>query len=165
MDKEFLYILEQHLDRYPQMAPQDLGKLAYQSEFGPEHLVSVTSDVVAYLLAEWNAVEPGTPHRDAEPIGNGLCRFYLNSRQDPEKAVPLLAELFARAAKEHKGTEDGLKRRLEQISALGLPGWAEWMENYAAQGYPPLRHSQTYRDAYHPHYRVILEEDALRLSE
>lgn len=165
MDKEFQRILEQHLSCYPQMLPQDLGKLAYQSEFGPEHLVSVTPDVVAYLLAEWNFIEPDTPHREAEPIGNGLCRFYLNREQAPEKAAPLLAQLFAKAAQEHSGTQAGLKRRLEQISSLNIPGWAEWLENYAAQGYPPLRHSQTYRDAYHPHYRVIFEKDAQQLTK
>ena len=158
---DFPEILQAHLARYPLMTPQDLGKLAYQSEFGPEHLVSVTPDIVAYLKAEWGSAEDAVP--SIEPIGNGLCRFYLTPGRDVDQAAPLLAELFAKAAKEHKGTLEGLKRRLSLISQLNLPGWEEWLAEYAAQGYPPQRHSQTYRDAYHPHYRVILLEDAKQL--
>lgn len=158
---EFRKILERHLARYPLMTPQDLGKLAYQSEFGPEHLVSVTPDIAAYLRTEWEAAEDMT--NPVEPIGNGLCRYYLTPGRDIEKAAPLLAELFARAAKEHKGTVEGLQERLAQISGLKLPGWEEWLADYAARGYPPQRHSQTYRDAYRPHYRVILLKDAEKL--
>lgn len=158
---DFPEILQAHLARYPLMTPQDLGKLAYQSEFGPEHLVSVTPDIVAYLRAEWNATEVTVP--SIEPIGNGLCRFYLNPGRDVEQAAPLLAELFAKAAQDHKGTLDGLKDRLAAISRLNLPGWEEWLADYTAQGYPPQRHSQTYRDAYRPHYRVILLEDAEKM--
>ena len=158
---EFRHILEEHLARDPLMTPQDLGKLAYQSEFGPEHLVSVTPDIVAYLWAEWFSAEEVVPA--IEPIGNGLCRFYLNPGRNVEQAAPLLAELFAKAAKEHKGTVEGLKARLAEISRLNLPGWQEWLANYAAQGYPPQRHSQIYRDAYHPHYRVILLEDGEKM--
>ena len=155
---DFSDILQAHLTRYPLMTPQDLGKLAYQSEFGPEHLVSVTPDIVAYLKAEWASAEDSVPA--VEPIGNGLCRFYLNPGWDVERAAPLLAELFAKAAKEHKGTLEGLKNRLFLISERNLPGWEEWLTEYAAQGYPPQRHSRIYRDAYRPHYRVILLEDA-----
>lgn len=155
---DFSDILQAHLARYPLMTPQDLGKLAYQSEFGPEHLVSATPDIVAYLKDEWASAADTVPA--VEPIGNGLCRFYLNPGKDVDRASPLLADLFARAAKEHKGTTDGLKERLALISRLNLPGWEEWLASYAAQGYPPLRHSRTYRDVYHPHYRVILLADA-----
>jgi len=163
MDREFSYILEQHLARYPDMTPQDLGKLAFQSEFGPEHLVSVTPDLVVYLQTEWQSVAPGSLPRGIEPIGNGLCRFHLDPGWVPAEAAPLLAELFAKAAREHTGTVEGLQQRLEQISKLNLPGWTQWLEQYAAQSYPPQRHSQQFRDAYQPHYRVIFEKDAQHL--
>ena len=40
MKKEFTQILEAHLGKHPLMEPQDFGKLVFQSEFGPEHMVS-----------------------------------------------------------------------------------------------------------------------------
>lgn len=36
MSDDFLQILQEHIRRYPFMESQDFGKLAYQSEFGPE---------------------------------------------------------------------------------------------------------------------------------
>ena len=43
---EFELILQAHSARYPLMEPQDYGKLVFQSEFGPEHLVSDVDSVL-----------------------------------------------------------------------------------------------------------------------
>ena len=40
MNRSFPALARLHARRYPLMAPQDFGKLAYQSEFGPGHMVS-----------------------------------------------------------------------------------------------------------------------------
>ena len=37
---EFERVVRDHGARYPIMLPQDYGKLAYQSEFGPAHLIT-----------------------------------------------------------------------------------------------------------------------------
>lgn len=159
--KEFERILQEHRMRYPQMEPQDYGKLAFQSEFGPEHLVSDRAAVLEYLKHEWSGLPAGCPIIFPEPIGNGLCRFHLSACT--EEQLPLLAELFCRSAREHKGCREGLHARLELIRALGLPGMEEWLETYEAAGCPAVRHSQTFRDAYAPAYRVIRLEYAERL--
>lgn len=160
MNGEFRQILLDHAARYPHMTPQDWGKLAYQSEFGPEHLVSATPDIISYLLAEWQSAQGSTIAPQPEPIGNGLCRLHLDDSYEPTEAAPLLAELFSRTAREHSGSPEGLKSRLEQISRLGLPGWPEWLAEYAARGYPSLRHSPQFREEYLPHYRVVAADYA-----
>lgn len=35
------------------MAPQDYGKLAYQNEFGPGHMISDKQAAFDFLLQEW----------------------------------------------------------------------------------------------------------------
>ena len=46
-------ILQQHTAAYPLMAPQDYGKLAYQNEFGPGHMISDKQAAFDFLLREW----------------------------------------------------------------------------------------------------------------
>ena len=156
--REFEEILQVHRERYPLMEPQDYGKLAFQSEFGPEHLVSDAESVLRYLKQEWSELPEGSPVILPEPIGNGLCRFHLSSCT--EEQLPRLAELFCRSAQEHKGTRAGLDERLACVKALEIPGMEEWLAEYEAADCPAVRHSQTFRDHYAPHYRVIKLEYA-----
>lgn len=156
--KEFELILKAHRERYPLMEPQDYGKLLFQSEFGPEHLVSDVDSVLRYLKQEWNELPADSPVLPPEDIGNGLCRFHLSACT--EEQLPRLAEVFCRSAREHKGTREGLEARIALVRELNVPGMEEWLEKYQAAGYPPVRHSQTFRDHYAPHYRVIKLEYA-----
>ena len=155
---EFELILRAHTERYPMMEPQDYGKLVFQSEFGPEHLVSDVDSVLRYLKQEWSELTAGCPVIPPEPIGNGLCRFHLSACT--EEQLPRLAEVFCRSAREHKGTREGLEGRIALVRALNIPGMEQWLEQYRAAGYPPVRHSQSFRDHYAPHYRVIKLEYA-----
>mgnify|MGYP006991774400 CR=1 FL=1 len=127
------------------MTPTDYGKLAYQSEFGPGHMISDKQAALSRLLEEWQviAAAPGSagtglcPERrqiaggdapshaaapTAEPIGDGLCRFHLNGDYNPAQAAPLLTELFSRTALEHTGTKEGLAGKLSLLGGLPTDG-------------------------------------------
>ena len=158
MMKEFELVLQTHRERYPMMEPQDYGKLLFQSEFGPEHLVSDPEAVLRYLKQEWSELQPCCVPVEPESIGNGLCRYHLSACT--EEQLPRLAEVFCRSAQEHKGTREGLEERIALVRALNVPGMEEWLERFREAGYPPVRHSQTFRHQYAPHYRVIKLEYA-----
>ena len=145
------------------MEPQDYGKLAFQSEFGPEHLVTDAESVLRYLEREWGELPEDCPAIPPEDIGNGLCRFHLSACT--KEQLPRLAELFCCSAQEHKGTRAGLDKRLACVRELEIPGMEEWLARYEEAGCPAVRHSQTFRDAYGPHYRVIRWEYARQLME
>ena len=149
----FDQIVRAHAARYPRMGPQDYGKLAYQSEFGPEHLIR-DRDHVRVMLEQELAVSAG-PAIPPEPIGNGLCRFHLEGLD--ADAAPLLLELFCRTAAEHQGTREGLEARLAVLEALTVPGMDAWLARWRAEGCPAVSHSQTFRGAYAPHYRLLAE--------
>lgn len=156
----FQDIARKHALRYPLMRPQDYAKLAYQNEFGPEHLAPGKEQILSSLREEWGAVLPdGSPH-PPEPIGNGLCRFHLTCEYDFALAAPLLAELFYLTAQRRRGTAAGLAEDLALLEALDIPGMTDWLADYRRQGCPPVHHSQVFRAAYHPHYRLLTEEYA-----
>ncbi len=147
----FSEIVQAHAARYPAMTPQDYAKLAYQSEFGPEHMVSSRERVCAGLAAETSA--PGADWR-SEDIGGGLCRFHLGAARSPLSDA-LLAELFCRTAAEHTGTPEGLAEKLAVLERLDVPGMANFLADYRRRGCPPVHHSEAFRAAYQPHYRLL----------
>lgn len=158
---DFAQIVKAHQSRYPCMIPQDYGKLAYQSEFGPEHLVTENAEMLRSLLEEWRQVPADNPFREAEDIGNGLCRFHLNDITEKELAAEVLVKLFSITSKEHTGTPEGLKKRLAVLEKLPVPGMEEWLSEYREQGCPPVRHSEVFREAYAPRYRLLKREYAV----
>jgi len=157
---EFEQILIRHTKDYPLMTPQDYGKLAFQSEFGPEHLVEDEDKALRRLMEEWSEVGGKGCPEQPEQMGNGLCRFPLSALKD-EGDVLLLARLFVRSAREHRGTKEGLARRLELLRGLEIPGMRQWLAEYEQAGCPAVSHSDVFRQTYHPHYRLVKREYAL----
>lgn len=150
---DFLSVARAHWARCPLMEPQDFAKLAYQSEFGPAHLIRDPDKVLEALLAEQK--ETGAEPRPPEPIGNGLCRFYITQSLSPRWELPLVGRMFVRTARDTKGTEAGLGEKLERLETLPVPGMREYLENWRREGCPDVHHSETFRNAYGPHYRVL----------
>lgn len=149
----FLETARAHWERYPLMEPQDFAKLAYQSEFGPAHMVQSPDKVLAALLAERKeaGAEPASP----EDIGNGLCRFPITQALSTLWELPLLGRMFTRTMALTEGTAEGLSGKLEALAALPIPGMDRYLDRWRREGCPPVRHSETFRNAYHPHYRVL----------
>lgn len=137
------------------MQPQDILKLAYQSVFGPGHMISDAASCRAYLAEEWNTAEG---ERFWEPIGGGLARFHLGTPQPTEAEVSLLSSLFIRTANAAHGSKAELEAVLNAISPALLP--PDVLSQYQAHGCPAVHHSAAYNAAYAPHYRVIAQEYA-----
>ena len=57
MKKYFMQVAKEHAKRYSLMEPQDFGKLAYQGEFGPEHLILNKLQAEVFLLDEWKTLQ------------------------------------------------------------------------------------------------------------
>ena len=158
MSRDFLEIAEEHRARYPLMEPQDFAKLAYQSEFGPAHMVQSPDKVLAALMAERK--ESGVTPLPPEDVGNGLCRFHITQALSTLSELPLIGRMFAQTMATAEGTEAGLAQKLEVLAALPVPGMGEYLEGWRREGCPPVRHSETFRAAYNPHYRVLRRDYA-----
>ena len=88
----------------------------------------------------------------------------MTDAYDPAEAAAVLAALFIRSAKEHAGTREGLLARLDVLRGLPVAGMEAWLAGYKKNGCPPVRHSEAFRTAYRPHYRVLCEPLARSFS-
>lgn len=174
--KDLSEILTLHRQRYPLMEPVDYGKLLYQNEFGPEHIIRSPEQVQEYLLREWTEAAAGRAETSSaenstdtiEDIGNHLYRFHLTDAYEPAIAVPLLARLLFLTARQHQGTMERMKDKLSLLQdwylALRSRSSAPlepWLTDYLRSGCPALHHSETFRSAYAPHYRLLRDVYAI----
>ena len=155
-------ILKSHAKRYPLMQPTDAVKLIYQNEFGGGHLIRDEEACLNYLRREYASVakDPTTPLY--EDIGNGIVRVNLAALK--EEDLEQLGHDFIASAAKHKGTLDGFLNKLEVLRKLTTEGvftfdvdaLNAYLSEYKAVGYPAVSHSEQYRQAYKPSYRIIL---------
>ncbi len=158
MRVDFLDAARAHWARYPLMEPRDFAKLAYQSEFGPAHMAEGPDRVLAALLAERK--EAGPDPLPPEPIGNGLCRLHITQALSTLSELPLIGRMFTRTVASAEGTASGLSEKLDRLAALPVPGLPDYLESWRREGCPPVRHSEAFRKAYRPHYRVVRQDFA-----
>ncbi len=154
-----LPILQQHLSQYPAMTAQDCVKLIYQAVLGPAHLGRAGTPKPAYIANEMAKA----PRRDIplwENIGNGLCRFNLDSVHNhllPET----IHGLFVATSQTHQGSLEQLKEQLslwEQAATHPSEEISEELQKLSDSDYAPVSHSEKYHQAYDPHYRLISEK-------
>lgn len=161
---ELEQILRQQAKNYPLMQPTDAVKLIYQNEFGGGHMIADPQACRAYLGREYSQVAPDPKKPLYEPIGNGIVRVNLAALE--EKQLDALGNAFIASAAKICGSKDRFLGKLGVLCKLaenGIFSFApsalrQYLAEYAAAGYPAVSHSPAYREAYHPAYRVILEE-------
>jgi len=156
-------ILLTHARRYPRMEPRDAVKLLYQSEFGGGHLIRDEDDCLRFLQQEYAATPQAENCTLLEEIGSGMVRIQLAALDAHGYPVEDLGRDFIRSAALPRGSMEGFQEKLSLLTALTLTGAmpfsAEeldaYLQQYEAAGFPPVSHSDTYRSAYHPAYRVV----------
>ena len=156
-------ILRSHAQRYPLMQPQDAVKLIYQNEFGGGHLIRDTESCKAYLRREYDAVAKDPQLPLYEEIGNGIVRVNLAAME--ENQLEELAQSFIRSAAKHTGSMEVFQQKLDVLHRLTAQGLLpfplaaleDYLAQYRAVGCPMVSHTQVYRNAYQPAYRVVLK--------
>jgi len=162
----FWSILRKHALKYKKMTPCDAVKLAYQSVYGPGHMITDGTKVLEWIEKEYATVMPDREKELIEPIGGVYARLHL-SALDPD-VIPFTAvqALFCHAAKKADGTlaqwETALKviRRGTQEGYLPFDTetWDTYLHGYRTAGMGAVHHSDVYREAYQPAYRIIRKE-------
>jgi hypothetical protein len=158
-------LLAQHLHRYPHLQLPDIYKLLHQAAMGPGHALSDRTAARVRLKEE--AADLGTGPDDTladtiSPDGK-LARIHLRPYLQAGHNLDRLADAFVETAQTFRGDPDKLVKFCACLGDLaaadGIPFAREevvrYFESIAAQGYPVVHHSQTYRDEYRPSYRVV----------
>lgn len=159
-------ILRAHAEKYPKMEPTDAVKLIYQNEFGGGHLIRDEEACLRYLRREYEATAQDPQAEFAEEIGNGICRVMLAALDEKGMTPEALGRMFIRSAEAHGGELAVFRNKLgilRELTRAGIFRFSpEELEDYLAEyekaGYPPVSHSEAYRQAYHPAYRIVCKE-------
>lgn len=159
--EELRTILIAHAKQYPLMQPRDAVKLIYQNEFGGGHLIRDEQACLNYLRREYADLEKDPTVPLYEDIGNGIVRVNLAAVK-PEDLEKLGRDFICSAA-EHTGTTDSFLKKLDILCQLAEEGIFSftmqelkiYFSEYIQSGCPMVSHSEQYRQAYQPAYRII----------
>lgn len=160
--EELRAILLLHPDQYPLMEPADAVKLIYQNEFGCGHMITDPSICLSYLHQEYHEAKKAPIAVRWEPIGNGFARIYLSSLTETE--LEALGQAFLHTGATHHGSLAQFLHKLDVLRDLTTQGQLPfdlaaldaYLIPYAQSNYPAVSHSESYRNTYHPAYRVVL---------
>jgi len=155
---------------HQQMRLQDFYKSFFQDRFGPEHLITDSASVRHYLDLELQTADTGGLL--FEPVGmrHRYVRIYLRAVQDSLLTADELFDAFIgspqRAAKiqSRYSWPEEWQQLVATVEKLQLPlaeleadkqRIAQMLEK---EGNVAVTHSAAYREAYHPHYRIVCKE-------
>ncbi len=153
-----------HFNRYPKAEPRDFYKLIYQGVFGVGHLIS--SKAYDYLVEEANRVDLADyPDRELiEPVSEDglMVRVYLRPFMRAGLSLDKLFEVMKRSS-EIEGDMEQFMSIWKDFAQMVKDGQIPVPENKMGQllklieeeGIKPMHHTESYRDAYYPAYRVV----------
>ncbi len=142
----------------------DMIKLLYQSEFAGSHEAS--RKLASVLKLEEECLTVPCSAGAVENIGNGLCRLHLCNIKQIGIGMDTVSRLFAATANTVQASADGFIKKLELLHQCIKEGllpfdsqqFLEFTEEMRKNGWPPVRHSREYHEAYNPAYRIIKKE-------
>ena len=162
---EFCELLIQHSQRYPDWEMQDLYKLLFQAAMGCEHDYSNWEQVRERLHDEIEEMGEGPNEPVLDPISPDGAIYRVHLRPYIRTALDLeeLLESFRSTASGYKSSIANLKcychDALELTQSGQLPFNKEELSAYfqlmEKNGFPPVHHSEKYRQKYRPAYRVV----------
>ena len=162
--EELEKILREHVKRYPLMQPTDAVKLIYQNEFGGGHLIRDEQACLNYLRREYDSITKKPNALLYEEIGNGIVRVNLAAVK-PED-LEQLGRDFIRSAARHIGSKAQFLQKLDVLRQLtaaghflfGMTELEDFLSEYIKSGCPMVSHSEQYRKAYLPAYRIVVDK-------
>ena len=167
MDERLKYLIEEHVERRPEARVQDIYKLLYQGVFGVRHIISERAWDV--LLEEANRIRLDKHLEDPliEPVSPDESMIRVNLRQYINLGGDL-RELYdvMRKSADYIGDDSIFLDYWSQFKRLVYDGEFyfpveeidEIDERVRLEGVKPMHHTEPYRIAYYPAYRVVLKE-------
>ncbi len=160
--------VNRQLQSYPKSRLLDIYKSCFQDYMGVEHLVSDRKSVKAYLDEELNttSLDELMPWY-YEPCGIESCYYRVSIRAIKEGIITedQLLDAFIRSANsETRPSVESWSDRWHMIIGtidqmkLDLPDFQEdkqFIDSVLSVGKYAISHSPDYRNAYHPHYRIV----------
>ena len=161
---QFSQELQQHLNAHPLAQPADLVKYCRQRAFGASRRYPGEQEALQALAGEYSGLVPNEDAPLLEPLGPDVVRLNLAGAAARGLTPAQLARACTLDSLLGQPDEEWFAQSLNALEELAsrnaLPpaccrGMREFLNLYRQKGCPPLRHSEVYRSAYRPHYRVF----------
>ena len=161
---DFEFYLKKQLELHPSIQMQDIIKMCYQATFGVEHMLTDIERAHRYFRQEYDATPADPTIPLYEPISENFCRVNLAAWKFHNFAPEKLFELFVSSAKHNISSTpadfDTLAKAAETLIATDFfsfspEEWNEYYTTYKNNGMHPVHHSDAYRQAERPAYRLV----------
>ena len=163
--------------QFPESRAQDFYKSFCQDNLGPEHLIPDPASAANYLKEEFRSYQedldslryhaPELLYYEVGDQGN-YVRVDLSVVLDSLVGEEAFLDAFVRSANEGKRIpEDEWVAKWQEVAKTlrkyhkDIPDLDKdlgTLDSLVAEGNLIMRHSQEFRDAYHPHYRIIARD-------
>ncbi len=150
---KFKDYLDYELNTKKCMEFQDVIKMCFQAAFGAEHLLTDLDKARSFFDEEFDTTEP----RDVplyEYISEDVARVDLGAWKASGMPKTWLFDLFVMATKESYGGEGKMFENLREAVKM-MPEMSKAAEEYIKGGIRPVHHSERYREANKPAYRLV----------
>ncbi len=153
--------LEQ-LKSHASMQYQDAMKLCYQAAFGAEHLLFDEDAAREYLEEEFARTE-SCDCPLVEYVCDDLCRVNIGAWKRMGLPIDELFDAFKRSATLREEPEktfllcadEAEQVMKEEMADFSSEKWRALIDYYVKNGLCPVRHSEEYRNAERPAYRIV----------
>ena len=154
---------QDYFKKYPLSSSQDFVKFLYQAYLGGGHLIVSEEENYKYLLKEYSEIKYDENHILYEDISDDLVRVHLEALKEDE--LKLYHRLFMLSSSYSQSKEDFIFA-LEKVGNMIKDGllplsyeeYKTYTLKYKEENYPLVRHTSSFRDMYHPHYRLMKKE-------
>lgn len=156
--------LNWHLSAHPAMTAQDVVKLIFQAHCGCGHLLDAEANVTAYIEKEEADLLPDAAEPLTEPLGDQYCRLNLRRAMAEGIAPQWIARMMRLSCKptDVQADRKSAFRQIQKLKATEVGFSAEELLSIACRLVDDPEwlpgHSEPYRQAYAPAYRVISRE-------
>ena len=163
---ELFNLVISHINRYPAMEVQDVYTLIYQGAMGAGNLSADVQGFTERLMKEFEETESDDKKALWETIrpDGELVRVYISALKARGGNMQALSTLCLWTSSIFVGDKEDLingwdtfkhictDNRLRNFPEEEILEISEWAEK---NKYPSMRHSATFRETYHPHYRLL----------
>lgn len=165
-DKAIRQMCEEIHEQYPMATLQDVYKTCYQDYFGAEHLMNDTAAARQYLQRELEECRDTDmsfmPKTEPTGFRHRFTRINLACVVGGELTEEQLLKMFIDAASKDNAFGDAWPEEWQKIERIALQACPDWANEplqaelrLAAECNHAVRHSEAFRNAYHPHYRIV----------
>lgn len=166
---QWKHYLMQQAERHPSMEPRDVFKMIFQAAFGAEHLLKDKEAAYAYFQKEYESVLPKEEPL-YEQIGAKVYRVNLSGWKKRKLPSEWLFRMFVGSVEKQADNKDGKQQTfwqyVEEAEAAVFEGvfsfshqeFTQYTGEYKKAGLRAVHHSDCYRVAEKPAYRLVSGE-------